>query len=252
MIVANTSVWFHLKLAPMKKICTLFALAFPILVSLADDAAFEIKLPAQSEYRIYFDGNPYNFRGNSFSFQQFPAGVHQLMVEQTVSSLPHRTIYNGLIYFEKDYRVSASIDPAGRLTITGKELLTGNAGIPLFFPPGGGFPSWNNGCPPNPWGNMNRFVSEADYKAILKSLDDAWFENQRQEIALQAIRHNNYSAEQIKGILKAFWYDSYRLTVAKEAYKYSRDKGNFFRVYEAFSFSSTGNSLSAYIREFVE
>lgn len=235
----------------MKRMYTLLAFALAANISLAFNASFQLELPVQANYRITFNNIPYQFTGKTFSFDQFPAGTQQVLVQQLSGNQPARTIYAGLIYFEGNTRITARIDNWGRLEVMRREPMamqgtpppTWNPLPPYGLP--GGAQGWNT------WPGFQSFVSDQDYKALLHALNNAWFDNQRQDIALHAVRNNNYSAAQVAGILKTFWFDSNKLTVAKEAYKYSKDKGNFFLVTAAFDHSSSAKALSDYMQNFV-
>jgi hypothetical protein len=236
----------------MKKIFTLLFITCISLASFAFNAAFQIELPSHAQYRITFNGQPYQFTGKTFSFDQFPAGTQQLFVEQLSGSSQPRTIYAGLIFFESNTRITAKVDSWGRLEVTRREPMAQQGGnFPPFWgnmPPyglPGGNGSWGG------WNGFAPFVSESNYQALLQTLNSAWFDNQKQDIALHAIRNNNYTAAQIAGILKTFTFDSYRLTVAKEAYKHSKDKGNFFLVTSAFDHTGNARALSDYMKNFV-
>lgn len=53
---------------------------------------------------------------------------------------------------------------------------------------------------------------------------------------------------QVKELLALFSYEDSKLELAKYAYDYTVDKGNYFMVNEAFSYSSSKESLMDYIK----
>ena len=66
-------------------------------------------------------------------------------------------------------------------------------------------------------------------------------------IAEQAISSHRVKAEQVYRILLMFSFESTKLKVAKFAYNYCVDKRNYYRVNDAFTFSSSIRELNNYI-----
>ena len=157
--------------------------------------------------------------------------------QQTPNGATWQTAYNGAINFEPNTRIFAAIDGMGILRITNREVI----GLPQVPQQ----PNWNNPqVPPQP---QVAFATQQQVDALLTRLKDIPFDNSKVQTAKNALRYTYYSAPQVKQILQTFTFDNYKLDVAKYAYDVSYDKGNFFVVGEAFSFTSYADKLEKYI-----
>ena len=59
--------------------------------------------------------------------------------------------------------------------------------------------------------------------------------------------HSHVSSEQVFELMELLTFDSYRLELAKFAYRFTVDKGAYFIVNNAFTFSSNISALNRYI-----
>lgn len=202
-------------------------------------AALHLTLASNNNYTITIANQSLNFYGNSFFFENLNPGLMMVSIayaQQTPNGATWQTAYNGVINFEPNTRIFATIDGFGILRITNREP------IAQQFPQQ---PNWNNPqVPPQP---QVVFATQHQLDALLTRLKDIPFDNSKVQTAKNALRYTCYSAPQVKQILQTFSFDSYKLDVAKYAYDVSYDKGNFFVVGEAFSFTSYADKLEKYI-----
>jgi hypothetical protein len=93
-------------------------------------------------------------------------------------------------------------------------------------------------------------VSAADLKNMLRSLRDEAFEQNRIMLAKQIITTSKsaFLSAQVKQILETFSFEPSRLELAKFAYRYTADQGNYFVVNEAFAFAANRQDLARYIQ----
>ncbi len=99
---------------------------------------------------------------------------------------------------------------------------------------------------PNP--HINAQMSPENFEALKTTLRNEGFDNSRLNIAKQAAAANFFSAAQVKELMQLFSYDESRLDIAKTFYPRTIDKGNYFMVSDAFSFSSSKDALMEFIR----
>ena len=91
-------------------------------------------------------------------------------------------------------------------------------------------------------------VSEQEMADIKQAIAKAPFENERKTIARQIIRGTKgMRAAQVRDILGLFTFENDRLEMAKFAYEFTFDKGNYFLLYEAFTFHNSKDALAKYI-----
>lgn len=85
------------------------------------------------------------------------------------------------------------------------------------------------------------------FEAAKTTIMKASFDDTKLSIAKQIASANCLTAAQIRDIMKLFSFESTRLDFAKFAYRYCYDKGNYFMVNDAFSFSSSIDELNQFI-----
>jgi len=87
----------------------------------------------------------------------------------------------------------------------------------------------------------------SDFEAAKTQIIKANFDDTKLIIAKQIASNNCLTAAQIRDIMKLFSFESTRLEFAKFAYSHCYDKGNYFMVNDAFSFSSSIEELNEFI-----
>lgn len=95
----------------------------------------------------------------------------------------------------------------------------------------------------------NGSMSDGDFDDLQSMVRKVSFSDSKQNIIKEAIPGHCISAVQVKQLLTLFSFEADKLAVAKYLYRYTSDKQNYFKVNEAFSFSSTVDELKKYIRE---
>lgn len=86
-----------------------------------------------------------------------------------------------------------------------------------------------------------------DFNAAKKSISEKSFSDSKMTLAKQIAQNNCLSAQQIKEITTLFDFEDNRIEFAKVAYDKCSDKGNYFKVNEAFEFEASIEELQEYI-----
>ncbi|MBL7922656.1 MAG: DUF4476 domain-containing protein [Bacteroidia bacterium] len=192
----------------------------------------------------------YQSAGNALLIEAIQPGRHHLKV-WTFRHHPHHymgervLLYNGIIDVPASSEVRAMITRDRRLRI--------NEIIPLFAPAPfdpyyGPYPVPAPVPAPGPWGTLPLCMQDAEFDALLSTLQQQGFESTRMTIARQAIRqHGAVSTAQVADLMNLMSFESSRLELAKFAYAYCIDPGRYFQLYNEFSFDSSVQELSAYI-----
>jgi len=85
---------------------------------------------------------------------------------------------------------------------------------------------------------------------MLNAVKNEGFESSKLRVAKQIIKTNNcMTANQLVQILNLFDFDESRLKLAKYAYDYIYDPGNFYKVYSVFDYESNKRQLEKYIKD---
>lgn len=90
-------------------------------------------------------------------------------------------------------------------------------------------------------------MSEPDFQKAKQSIASKSFEDSKLSIAKQVINSNCLFSKQVREIMVLFNFEDTRLDLAKYAYGYTYDTGNYFTVNDAFQFESSVDELNDYI-----
>lgn len=86
-----------------------------------------------------------------------------------------------------------------------------------------------------------------NFKDFLYTLKNQSFDSDKLSIARQALRDNYFDTYQIREVMSIMDFEKNRVDFAKDAYANCLDKQNYFRVNDAFEFSSSIRELEDYI-----
>lgn len=86
-----------------------------------------------------------------------------------------------------------------------------------------------------------------DFMSFKQSVQSKDFENTKLTISKQVIQNNCLTADQVRETMVLFDFESTKLDFAKFAYDRTYDRGNYFKVNDAFEFESSVDDLNRYI-----
>ena len=246
----------------MQKFTTLLFLSIFSISVFAYGPQTKLSISSFNSYalRIIVDNQTYSFdksKGDpDFVLSDLPAGNHRVQIYR-MPVRPRRggfgnnavqVIYDANIYLRAQYYTDIMINRFGR--IYKDEMLidryTENPN-PQQYPNPPRNP--NNPQQSYPSQSYNVQMSTANFEALKTTLRNEGFDNSRLNIAKQAAAANIFSAAQVKEVMQLFSYDESRLDIAKTFYPRTIDKGNYFTVSDAFSFSSSKDALMEFIRQ---
>jgi hypothetical protein len=90
-------------------------------------------------------------------------------------------------------------------------------------------------------------MSDAEFSDASKSIESKGFEESKMTMAKQIGKDRCFTVSQVKGIMGLFGFEDSKLDFAKFAYDHVYDKGNYYKVNDAFSFESSIDELNKYI-----
>jgi hypothetical protein len=90
-------------------------------------------------------------------------------------------------------------------------------------------------------------MSPQDFNSAKESIASKSFEDSKFTIAKQIINTNCLLSTQVKEIMLLFSFEDTRLDLAKYAYGYTWDIGNYYKLNDAFTFESSIDELNEYI-----
>jgi hypothetical protein len=134
--------------------------------------------------------------------------------------------------------------PQGSTTYTESVITTTTSAPsfePVYEPDHYVMPGYNGpiGCP---WPMSNGQFSDA-----LRSVSSKSFDDEKATVAKQITGSNCLTVDQARTMMMEFSFDSAKLEYAKFAYDKTYDIGNYYKLNDAFDFSSSVDELNEYI-----
>jgi hypothetical protein len=90
-------------------------------------------------------------------------------------------------------------------------------------------------------------MSDQDFRTLLNHISNLSFDRDKLIQAQQAVRNNIVTSAQVRSLMMEMTFESNKLDLAKFAFPYVYDKGMYFIVNEAFTFSSSRAKLNDYL-----
>ncbi len=231
----------------MKKIFTFFtALCFSVI--LFGQSKLSITNSGNADIRVMIDGRKYPAGNNVIMINNLQSGNHSVKIFRATSdrnrsqgntrNSSYQLVYSNNLFVKQQYHVDISINRFGKAFVD-EQLIS----------------SWNN--EDDDWAVDNddqyydnvskRQMNNADFQKLKQTLQGESYDNTKLKIAKQFIAANYFNAAQIKELANIFSYENSKLDIAKFAYDYTVDKGNYFMVNDVFSYSSSKEALMEYI-----
>ena len=91
-------------------------------------------------------------------------------------------------------------------------------------------------------------MNEGEFNDAKSSIESKGFEETKLSTAKQIGRDRCFTVAQVKGIVETFNFEDSRLDFAKFAYDRTYDIDNYYKVSDAFNFSSSTDELNTYIQ----
>ena len=90
-------------------------------------------------------------------------------------------------------------------------------------------------------------MSNGQFSDALRSVSSKSFDDEKATVAKQVAGSNCLTAEQAKTMMMQLDFESAKLDYAKFAYDKTFDIGNYYKLNDAFDFSSSVDELNEYI-----
>jgi len=89
-------------------------------------------------------------------------------------------------------------------------------------------------------------MGQSDFESAKQTISSKGFDESRLTIAKQIIGSNCMLCSQIKELMKLMSFEETKLDLAKFAWNHNLDKGNYYKLNDAFSFESSIEELNTY------
>jgi hypothetical protein len=195
---------------------------------------------------VSFNQVQYNTPGTWVNINDVRPGRHFIKVWTTaaprVCGYGRQLLYSGFIDVPGGAEVRAMVTRNNTLRIN---QVIPFAPEPVPFDPYAPYAPYPGQCgtPPAPM-----CIQDGAFNDLLSVIDHQSFESTRMQIAKQAIRqHGVISTNQVIDLMRMMTFESSKLELAKFAYQYTADQGNYFRLFNEFTFDSSVRELSHFI-----
>ncbi len=249
----------------MKKLLTLLSLSL-IAISLHayyphhyNQSELVIRLYDGGVFNITIGNRSYNHHQTSYTIPGLSPGRHFMQIVRfdsyfngySYSYGPPIVVFSGHINISASTRIYAHINHRNRLVIDSRVPLTyGQPGHGGGYGHGygNGYGHGHGSGQGHGQGGYYYPVMSPQAFAYLKStIANTSFDSSKLEIAKQAVRSNRVSSQQVFELVSMMSFESTKLDLAMFAYQFTVDKGSYFIVNNAFSFSSSIRRLNEFI-----
>jgi Domain of unknown function (DUF4476) len=240
----------------MKSLFTFLALVIATLSASAYYGETKLTISSSSNVtvRVMVDGAKYNSSGNSeLVIKNLPAGYHTIKVFQKKNGRGsgsfdrggYQVVYTGQVYLKAQYHTDITVNRFGKVLVDEQQMRFGynEDDDDEWGDNNGGNGGGNNG------GGYQQAMNSRVFEQFKQTLRSESFDNSRLTMARQTICNNFFTAVQVKEIVSLFSFETSKLDIAKYAYAFTVDKGSYFVVSDAFSYSSSKEELANFIRD---
>jgi hypothetical protein len=233
----------------MKKTYTLLT-AFFFSAILFAQSKLSISASGNADIRVMVDGVKYTSNGPDIVINNVRTGNHSVKIFRSGNDRNryngnnrgngYQMVYSNNLFVKPQYQVDITINRFGKAFVD-EQMINGG---------------YNDD--EDDWGVDNndqyydrgskRAMENNVFQQLKQSIANESFDETKLKVAKQFIGVNYFNALQIKELVTLFSFESSKLDLAKFAYDYTVDKGNYFVINDAFSFSSSKESLMNYIK----
>lgn len=245
----------------MKKTFTLLGTMILSLSLFAHDGTSKLSVSStgNANIRVMVDGNKYKVNNNQVMINNLNEGYHTIKIFQLQNSRNgnrvfgvnvtnnYQLVYSGNVYLKPQYHFDILINRFGKVFTDEQSISAG------YYEDeddnwGDNNDNWNNGNSNN--GYNNQAMNARIFDQFIQNLKNESFDATKQSIAKQVISANYFTSSQVREIIQQFSFENSKLEIAKYAYKYTIDKGSYFLLNDAFTFSNSKEELMRYIQAY--
>lgn len=232
----------------MKKFITLSTALF-LSVILFAQSKLTISAIGNADIRVMVDGMKYSSNGRDIVISNLKNGNHSVKIFRAGNERSrgyangrgngYQLVYNNMVFVKPQYHVDITINRFGKAFFD-EQMISGN-----YYEEDDDWGVDNND---QYYDNYNRrVIDKASFEQMKQTIARESFDNTRLKMAKQFVSTNYFNTAQVKDLLTLFSFDDSKLELAKFAYDFTTDKGNYLLLTDAFAFSSNKDALLNYI-----
>ena len=253
----------------MKKIIFTMFLVWSFIAVKANhqNSSFTLKMFDNSTFVLTFDNTHFNTPSNNFNINNIIPGSHFVKVTRIINSPGHcgypMVLFSGYVNVPSASTMHTMINNYNQLVVMntvphyqpqpyaggnyGNNSYDNNYGYDPYYG-GNGYGSGSPGqCGTNVPQYPVAYMSIPEFNALKSSVASKSFDSSRLTVARQGVKSNVLASWQVAELMGLLSFESSKLELAKFAYRYVADKGNYYLVNDQFTFSSSISELDQYI-----
>ncbi|MFT3846849.1 MAG: DUF4476 domain-containing protein [Lacibacter sp.] len=251
----------------MKRISTLILILVFNFIAIAGWAQSRLSITSMSTtpVRVMIDGREMQNNNNEIRIGNLSQGFHRIQIYagdksndnrgwgRNASNRYGRMIYNTNLNIRYGMHTDIIINRFGKVFVDEQAIDNRYED------------DWNNTGDRNGRGNDNRNQGRDDrnndgwnndrnygmnanaFQQLKQQVKKENFDNRRLDLLRSVLPQNNISSDQVKDLAMIFDFERNKLDLAKFAYKYTVDRGNYFVVNDVFDFGNSKTELAQYI-----
>lgn len=255
----------------MNRIFTLIAFLFLSVTSFANlnEARLSISSMSTTPIRVMIDGRQVQQSNREFRLSNLSPGVHRVQIYASRTTQRKglfgnnrdELIYNGNVNLRRGMHTDIVINRFGK-------VFTDEQRMDNRYDDRWSDNDWNNdrnndwnNDRDNDWNNdrnsdnwnrdnNNNYGQPMNYERfqqLKQSIERESFDKNKMDLLRSILPNNRVTAQQVKELAHLISFEQTRLELAKFAYRYTTDRGNYFVINDVFNFSSSRTELTRYI-----
>jgi Domain of unknown function (DUF4476) len=255
----------------MKTIFTLFTFLLMAVATFAawDDARLSIISVGNEPIRVLIDGRQVQ-QGNNreIRLNNLNPGNHRIQIYSINNNSRRRgglfgnnnrenLIYNSNIHVRRGMHTDIVINRFGKVFIDEERIDRDyDDGWNNNDRNNGGWGNdnddrWNNNRNDNSYGYGNgNVMSYERFQQLKQSVERESFDKNKMDLLRSTLPYNRVNSQQVRELAELISFEQTRLELAKFAYRYTTDRGNYFVVNDVFNFGSSKTELTKYISSY--
>lgn len=230
---------------------TILVFLFTILTASASE--INVRMQNNKVFKFVIDNVVYNNSSNYY-IRNINKGYHMVAAyERKNGNNGNRLVFSGNVFIPGNKTLDVVLSRNAGFKIIRETSIGGyngggnngndNHGENHYGDNNGGHNNYGNN------GGYNTDIAMGDYEfgMLLSTVRNSSFDSSKIGIAKTALMNNRVFAKQVLELVRLYSFDSSKLEIAKYAYSRTIDKGNYFLVNSAFTFSSTSDELNRFI-----
>lgn len=241
-------------------------LAFLLMATAAfagwDDGRLSITSMSAKPVRILVDGRQVQVGNSEYQITDLNPGFHRIQIYAVNNNNRRRgvfgnnrdeLIYNSNINIRRGMHTDIIVNRFGKVFIDEQAIDNRNDdGWNNRDDRNSG--GWGNDRNNDGWGNNgnNRYqpMEQQKFQQLKQSVERSNFDDNRMDLLRSVIPNNAFTAQQIKELVQLMSFEQKKLELAKYAYRYTTDRGNYFIVNDAFNYGTSKTELTRYIASY--